>query len=176
MENTSPVPQSRVFFCGTGVNQNWESMKNCLLKWSNSSSTHCKSNTWQHVWQEVSPDVLYLICEEKWVSQYIRRYTLQLTRKVSNKRREKALFHLQYPNAPNLGWRQSGKDSACSRIKVFNPLAFTNSLKTSMKVKLEREFLTVSVHPLLLDTERLHLWQPLWVVKQHQEADMCFWG
>jgi len=86
-----------------------------------------------------------------------RRHTLQLSRKISNKKREKVLFHLQYPNAPDVGWRPSGKDSACSRIEVFSPLAFTDSLKISIKVKLEREFLTVSVHPLLLDTERLHL-------------------
>lgn len=75
---------------------------------------------------------------KNYVSQYTKKAYTSINQKGLKKKREKTLFLLQYPNAPDVGWRQSGKDSACSRIKAFHPLAFTNSLKTSMKVQLER--------------------------------------
>lgn len=135
MKNTSPVPQSRVFLCATGMNQNQEVwLKNCLLKWSNSSLIHCKNNTWEHVWQEVSPDMLHLICEEKLVNTQ-RRQTLLLIRKVSNKKRESPLSS----TISKCSW--CWMEAIRQRFSMLqNPLAFTNSLKTSVKVKLERVF------------------------------------
>lgn len=173
MENTSPVSQSRVFLCATRINQNQES----VMEEQSSEAKQLVIDSLQekHIAASlagVSKCAVLDLWRKIMLVNIQRRHILQLTRKVSNEKREKALFLRQYSNAPDVGWMQSGKDSVWSRIKVFNPLAFPNSLKTSK----DREFLTVLVHPLLLDTERLHLWQPLWAVKQHQEADVCFWG
>lgn len=139
-ENTSPVPQSRVFHCATGINQNRDSVTEVLSCEVKQLIIHPLQE--QHMAACLAGGVSrYVVFDLWWKIMLVntqRRHTLQLTRKVSNKKREKTLFLLQYPNAPDVGWRQSGKDSACSRIKAFHPLAFTNSLKTSMKVQLER--------------------------------------
>lgn len=67
MEDTTPVFQ-RAEYSSVQLGPNKLknlSLKNCPLKWNNSSLILCKYKTQQHIWQEVSPDVLYLIYEEK---------------------------------------------------------------------------------------------------------------